>query len=195
MINRKKTIKKYDKLLKSYIGNKDFIRVEREFEEGELDVSGFLLNISKNFILMQKEEDFRLDGYYIIPKHRFDSIRNNKFDKTHKKILNKEGMTEKDYGIDIEIDLTDWNTVFQSLKKNDRHVIVECEDMEEPMFLIGPIKRINKKSVSIQYYDATGLLDKKPTTVKFDDITIIRFDERYLNIFRKYLRTRKKKKK
>jgi len=113
MKDRIKSIEEYDNLLKTYIDNQDFIKVEREFTEGESNVSGFLLSISKDFILMQKEEDFLLDGYSIIPKDRFDSIRNNKFDKTHKKILKKEGIFDKDYGIKHEINLTDWQSIFK----------------------------------------------------------------------------------
>jgi hypothetical protein len=194
MTDRKKAIKEYDKLLKTYIDNKDLIKVERSFKEERLPVSGFLLKVSKEFLLMQREADFRLDGYSIIPKPRFDSIRNNKFNKARKRILKKEGVTKRQYGIAHDIDLTDWRGIFKSLKKHDCHVIVECEDMEEPLFLIGPIKKINKKSVSVQNYDPTGLLDKKPSTVDYESITIIQFDERYTNVFRKYLRTSKKKK-
>ncbi len=61
--------------------------------------------------------------------------------------------------------------------------------MKDPLFLIGPIKKINKDSVQIQYYSPTGLLDKNPTTVKYTDITLVKFDNRYINVFKKYLRT------
>lgn len=185
MKKRKKAREEYDKLLKSYIENQEFIKVEREFEGEDSHVSGFMLNFSQSFIFMQKEEDFRLDGYAIVPKDRFDSIRNNKFDKAHKKILKKEGITKRDYGIKNEIDLSNWKAVFKTLKKYNYHVIVECEDLDEPTFLIGPIKRINKKSVVIHYYDATGLLDQKPSKVNYEDITIVRFDERYLILSKK----------
>lgn len=193
MKKKEKAIKKYDKLLRSCIDNKDIVKVERDFGEGDVSVLGFLLDISQKFLLMQKEEDFYLDGYAIIPKGQFDSIRNNKFDKTHKKILAKEGITKRDYGIDIKVDLTDWPGVFKSLRKHDQYVIIECEDLDEPIFLIGPITRVGKKTVSVQYFDATGLLDEKPSAVNYSDITIVRFDERYINVFRKHLRQKKKK--
>jgi len=32
-------------------------------------------------------------------------------------------------------------------------------------------------------------LDKKPTTVNYNDITLVKFDDRYINVFKKYLRT------
>jgi hypothetical protein len=145
--------------------------------------------MSKDFLLIQKEEEFYLNGYAIIRKDHFDSMRCNKFDKTYKRILKGEGIFDKDYGIKNKIELKDWKTIFENLKKLDHHVIVECEDLKESLFVIGPIKKINKDSVGIQYYSPTGLLDKKPTTVKYKDITIVKFDDRYINVFKKYLRT------
>jgi hypothetical protein len=77
--------------------------------------------------------------------------------------------------------------MLQSLKKWDYHIIVENVNKDELDFCIGPIKRINEKSLSIYYYDPTGKLDKKPTTIKFDTIRIITFGDRYSTTFRKYL--------
>ena len=45
-----------------------------------------------------------------------------------------------------------------------------------------------------QYFDAAGFLDERPTKVKFSDITLVLFDDRYIDFFSKYLRNRKKKK-
>ncbi|MBS1507138.1 MAG: hypothetical protein JSS79_10880 [Bacteroidetes bacterium] len=184
----KMTIKEYDRMIKSHVNKRDFVKIERTVTEGSADISGFILRSSKDFLLIQKEEEFYLNGYAIIRKDHFDSVRCNKFDKTFKKILKEEGILGKDYGLKNDIELKDWKTIFESLKKHDYHVIVECEDLKEPLFVIGPIKKINKDSVGIQYYSPAGLLDKKPTTIKYKDITLVKFDDRYINVFKKYLR-------
>lgn len=182
------TTKQYDSLIKNYIDKRDFVKIKRTVTDGEADVSGFILQQSKDFLLIQIENEFYLNGYAIIQKDHFDSIRNNKYDKTMKKILRGEKVFDTDYGIKSKINLKSWETIFTDLKQNDFHVIVECEDLKEPKFVIGPIKKINKKSVSILYYDPTGLLDRKPTSLNYKDITIVKFDNRYTSIFRKYLR-------
>ena len=87
-----------------------------------------------------------------------------------------------------EIDLSTWNTIFVDLKKSDIHVIVECEDLKKPTFTIGPIEKINKKSVFVRNYDANGQLDKKLTKLKFKDITLVKFNDDYSKTFRKYLK-------
>lgn len=184
----KMTKTQYENILKSHVTKKDFIKLKRIVKKGEANVSGFILQMSKDFLLIQKEEEFYLNGYAIIRRDHFDSIRCNKFDKTFKKILISEGIFDRDYGIKNKVSLSSWEKIFKDLKKFGYHIIVECEDLEDPLFVIGPIKKINRNSVSIQYFDPTGLLDKKTTTVKYKDITIVKFDDRYTNVFRKYLR-------
>jgi hypothetical protein len=183
------TIKKYDDMIKGHVDKKDYVKIERTVTEGSADIYGFILQLSKDFLLIQKEEEFYLNGYGIIRKDHFDAIRCNKNDKARKKILKAEGIINTDYGIKNKIRLTDWRTIFEDLKKYDYHVIVECEDLKDPLFLIGPIKKINKDSVQIQYYSPAGLLDRKPTKVNYSDITLVKFDDRYINVYRKYLRT------
>jgi hypothetical protein len=189
MTKKQMSVKQFDGMIKVHIDKKDFVKIKRTVTEGSADISGFILQMSKDFLLIQKEEEFYLNGYGIIRKDHFDAIRCNKNDKALKRILKAEGIFNSDYGIEKKINLKDWRTIFDDLKKYDFHVIVECEDLKDPLFLIGPIKKISKNSVSIQYYNATGLLDKKPTTVKYNDITLIKFGDRYIDVFRKYLRT------
>jgi hypothetical protein len=176
-------------MIKRHVDKKDFVKIKRTVTEGSADISGFILQMSKDFLLIQKELEFYLNGYAIVRKDHFDSIRCNKFDKAYKGILKGEGIFDSDYGIKKKIRIKNWRTIFEDLMKLDCHVIIECEDLKDPIFVIGPIKKINKDSVNIQYYDPTGLLDKKPTTIKYKDITIVKFDERYINVFKKYLRT------
>ena len=52
MKKRKKAIERYDKLFKSYLEDKEFIKIEREFDGEDSHISGFLLNFSKDFIFM-----------------------------------------------------------------------------------------------------------------------------------------------
>jgi len=188
MTKEQKEIKEYDEMLQKHIDKRDYVKIKRIVTDGEANISGFILKISKDFLLIQKEEEFFLNGYGIIRKDHFDSLRYGKTDRAFKKILKSEGILDKDYGISNDMNLKSWMTIFTDLKKFDYHVIVECEDLKDPLFVIGPIRRVNKDSVSIQYYDPTGLLDKKVTTMKYKDVTLVKFDDRYINVFRKYLR-------
>lgn len=92
-----------------------------------------------------------------------------------------------------KIDLTDWATIFRTIKESGFNVIIENENPEDETFDIGPIIRITKTAVHIQYFNAQGFLDSETTKITFDKITIAKFDDHYVNVFSKYLRQRKSK--
>ena len=191
-MNGNKQTKAFDILLQSHIDKKDFIKIKRTFNGKEENISGFILSMSKEFLLIQVDNELSFNGYTIIRKDQFDSLRCNKYDKTLKKIYKAEGLLKSGYGIDKNISLKNWQSIFSDLKKFDYHVIIECEDQEEPSFDIGPIKKTLKGSVSIQYYDATGQLENKLTSLKYSDITTVKFGDNYSMTYRKYLKPAKK---
>jgi hypothetical protein len=191
MTTRNKEIKDYDMMLQKHIDKKDFVKINRTFKDREENISGFILSLSENFLLLQVDNAFILDNYTIIPKDHFYNVRCKKYDIKLKKIYKEEGLLDTQYGIQQSISLKNWQDIFVNLKKLDYHIIVECEDKEDPDFVIGPIKRVNKDSVSIQYYDPIGNLEDKLTNVKFKDITIVKFGDGYTTTFRKYLKQAK----
>lgn len=188
-------IKTYNKILKKHQKNGDLVQFERNVTDGEANISGFILQMSKDFILIQNVVDFRLDGYTIIRQDHYDRIRCNDYDRTYKKILGKEGILPQTFEIKNSININTWNSLFSDLRKKDFHVVVECEDLKKPTFIIGPVIKIGKKSAQIRYYDAEGVLEERPTKVKFKNITKIEFGDRYSTIFRKYLKQPKSIKK
>ncbi|MCZ4409474.1 hypothetical protein O3Q51_11685 [Cryomorphaceae bacterium 1068] len=176
-----------------HIVQKDVVKVEREFEGEDLGIYGFLLGASSQLLFVQVDYDFQLDGYAIIPAFTVSKLRCNKTDRFHKEVLKKEGIFERDYGCDSSIDLTDWPSVFKSLKAIGHIVSIEDEEAEETDFVIGRIVRVNKKSVSIQYFDGLGQLDSETTRVYYENITIVNFNTRYIRTYSKYLKEPKKK--
>jgi hypothetical protein len=114
-VTKKKTIKQYDDMIKAHVDKKDFVKIKRTVTEGEANISGFILQMSKDFLLIQKEEEFFLNGYTIIRKDHFDAIRCNKFDKALKRMLKAEGIFDSDYGIKNKLRLKDWKTIFEDL--------------------------------------------------------------------------------
>tara|TARA_B100000508_G_scaffold139601_1_gene138319 strand:- start:766 stop:1341 length:576 start_codon:yes stop_codon:yes gene_type:complete len=171
-----------------HISERHTVKIERELDDGEdLSCFGYILDVSDGLILIQIEDDFLLDGYSIIPFHTVNNIRYNKLDQFHNYILKNEKIEESQYGLSKQIDLLDWQSVFESLKKHYKVISIEDEADEDSNFIIGRIIRVNKKSVSIQYLNALGRFDDNATNVKYEDITIVSFDNRYINIYSKYL--------
>ncbi|MCA0133890.1 hypothetical protein [Winogradskyella alexanderae] len=180
--------------IKDFYKNQKFARITRKVAEDWDELSrGYIVDFSNDFVVIQECDDFRLLGFNILPIKDFKQIRYNNNDKYYDKIMLLEN-EKKNIGIKTKVDLTNWKSIFQSLRKKKKNVVVECENPKIDSFTIGPIKRITDKSVFIQYFNATGFLDEKPTKIEFKNISKIMFDDRYVDIFSKYTRERKKKK-
>jgi len=178
-------MKKVAKQLQKFIDNQDVVKIERDVTIGEADISGIIVQKSKNFLLIHDVEEFRFNGYALLKMDHIETLHCNKFQKIYYNILKKEGILKKKSKQKLK--LSNWKSVFSDLVGKDIHVIVECEDLKNPTFTIGPIVKITSKSVSVRNYDAFGKLDKIPTKINFKDITLVRFGDRYSTIFRKYL--------
>jgi hypothetical protein len=179
--------------IKDFYENQKFARITRKVADDWDEISrGYIVDFSPEFIVLQECDDFELKGYNILPIKDFTEIRFNNNDKYYDKIMSLEN-EKKNIGNKTKLDLTDWKTIFKSLRKNKRNIAVYCENPEFDTFTIGPIKRIMDKSVFIQYFNATGILDEKPTKIELKNITKILFDDRYIDVFSKYLRERRKK--
>lgn len=154
---------------------------------------GYIVDFSNNFVVIQETDDFKLMGFNVLPLKDFKTIRYNNNDRYYDKIMSLENQ-KNDIGIKTKIELTEWKTIFNSLRKAKKNIIIECENPEIDSFIIGPIKRITDKNVYIQYFNALGYLDEKYTKIEYENISKITFDDRYIEIFSKYLRERKHKK-
>ena len=190
-MSKKEKNKKYNETLQKYVDNKDFVKIFRTLCEKEENLSGFILKMSEEFLLLQLDREFMFDGYAIIRQDDCDSIRCNKYDKTQKKIFKSEGLLDTSYGLDKNIDLTSWTTIIQDLKKYDYHIIVENINKDYLDFFIGPVTKITKATVSIHNYDPSGILYSKSMNIKLGTIKTITFGDRYSTVFRKYIKPQK----
>ncbi|MBK9247828.1 MAG: hypothetical protein IPM69_06860 [Ignavibacteria bacterium] len=64
-------IKKYDLTLQKYIQNKSFVKILRTIFGNEENLSGFILEMSSDFLFLQLCDDFMFNGYAIIRKDDF----------------------------------------------------------------------------------------------------------------------------
>lgn len=180
--------------IKDHYKKQKFARITRTVaEDWDLTSRGFIVDFSKDFIVLQETDDFALNGFCILPKKQIKKIRYNNFDRYYDKIMAWEN-EKSQIGLKTEVDLSSWKSIFKTFQNKKMTVIVECEDPDIETFTIGSVTDVTDKSVSIRYFDAAGFLDEKPTKVRFKRITSVSFDTRYADIFAKYTRKRKKKK-
>ncbi len=182
-MKKEKIIEKLDKHCKEKL----YVRLTRKKGGYEGISTGYIVDKSNDFILLQESDEFRILGYQIIPINTIKHVRYNKNDKTYDNIIRQEKLFDK-VKSKYKIDLSDWKSILTDIKKTGLTVISECEHPELNYFCIGNIMRINEKSLSIRYFNAQGFLDKKNTKHKFKDITKLSFDDHYANVFSKYVK-------
>lgn len=168
-----------------------FSRITRKTGQGWEEISrGYIIDHSRDFIVLQESDDFKLLGFNILPVKHIKKIRYNKNDRYYDKIMSWENQ-KKGLGVKTKINLKSWKQIFESFSKNSSSVIVECEHPDIDSFTIGEVVKVTNKSVQILNFDAAGYLDSKPTKICFKDISKVMFDDRYIKVFSKYLRKRK----
>ncbi|MEM1058858.1 MAG: hypothetical protein AAGK14_06390 [Verrucomicrobiota bacterium] len=145
---------------------------------------GFELAQSTDLILLARENDFFLDGCQIIRKCDVDKAVRTASTRHCFRILKAEGLVDS---LQIPaVNLSSWKTVFRSLGLG---TTVWVENEKTGDFTIGPILRINAKSVRADYFDGAGTFSG-PQTFRFEAITTIQFGTRYLELHTKHLKTR-----
>ncbi len=145
----------------------------------------FPLKVNDHFFLGVKEEDFILNGYCI--RRCRDVVKVEVRDDICLAIAIKEGTIDKIVMPDI--DITNWQTIFTSLEKFDRNIIVEQESLNEEdcRFAIGKIEGVNTNFMSLRHFDGDGVWQDKPWKLHYTKITSVTFASRYVDIFSKYL--------
>ena len=88
-----------------------------------------------------------------------------------------------------------WSSLFKVFFESVYQIeIANIENINKDYldFWIGPIIKVNNKSVSIHNYDPNGILYDNPTLIKYASISVVQFGDNYSTTFRKYLRNKKK---
>ena len=146
---------------------------------------GFPLLSNEKLFLCANENDFILDGYSI---RCFKDVE--RVESENDKYFSMLKAEKIDASIIVPtVDMTDWQTIFTSLKEKKLNVIVENEKAEEneDSFVIGKIIKATKTKVVMQHFDAEGVWEEELYEIPYSKITSVSFDTRYINVFSKYL--------
>ena len=131
------------------------------------------------------EDDFIFDGFRV---SRFrDVVKVRVKDDLCDQIILNEGLFQ---GLIIpEIELENWESVFNSLQTIGKNIIVEHETPEgvDDNFTICKIDRVYKSCLYIYHFDADGIWQSEPFRIPYQEVTSVTFDSRYVNVFSKYL--------
>ena len=170
-------------LVKSAIIGYKLMNVYFRFDKNYYNIIPLLLN--ENLFLVINEDDFIFDGYSVF---RFKDVtkvttKNDKCDE----IIKSEGLTAN---ITVpNIDITNWKSVFGSLKAMNQNIIIQKQTIheEDNEFVIGNIERIYKNFAYVRHFDANGIWQDDPYQIPYSEITSITFASRYVTVFSKHI--------
>ena len=83
-----------------------------------------------------------------------------------------------------QIDISSWQSIFNSLRECGEWAIVENEN--EEIFHIGIILKAGKNKLTMREFDADGKWQEE-TKIPYKEITSVSFKTRYIDNWRKYL--------
>ena len=150
------------------------------------NIHGYILDYSDDYVMIQEVDDFNASGYIIMPKKSIKSIRFNQHDEVYDEIIKAEKQFEKII-LKYDIDLTNWETIFKSIKLTGLNLSIECKKVN--FLVIGILGNVKNDTVYIRDFDTAGVLDDIETPIFYKKISRVNFDDNYINVFSKYLKT------
>ncbi|MDO4741663.1 MAG: hypothetical protein Q4A66_13425 [Eubacteriales bacterium] len=150
------------------------------FEGENYSVSLYPAAVNEKFVLGHEESDFQLNGCCI---RRFSDLKKvrqcgEKFNEICR-MLGVTGDLARPY-----VDISDWESVFESLTRLD--IFVEIEDTDGDTFTIGRIEKYGRKSVSVRYFDTEGVWAESRRKIRYADISVLKWGTRYGNGWKQY---------
>ncbi|MFK5920826.1 MAG: hypothetical protein QM496_01495 [Verrucomicrobiota bacterium] len=144
----------------------------------------YVLARGGGWFLIQKISEFHLDGFSLIAEQTVESIRYNKFDKKLEQILVFGGVDKKVQS--YELSLNGNIRLFGQLMNSGQLISLE-DEADDGRYVIGKIRKVQKKQVSFQHFDAAGKWFKRNTVFEYSEMTKVSFGGEYEIMWQRYL--------
>jgi hypothetical protein len=173
--------------LLSLVVTRKKVRLTRGFASEPL-LSGFVLALGREWVLLQQFHDFYPEGYSALRVRDITNVRSGEYERHWERMLAGEGLFDRITAA-VDVPLDDIPQLLQGLQRRGQNVIVECEDPDEDIedFYIGQILSVDEDSVCFANFDGLGRWDDAPDTIPFGEITKVQFETPYVQTFSKYL--------
>jgi hypothetical protein len=137
---------------------------------------GYVAAYSTDFVLLQETKWFKLPGFHIFPISRLKKIHFSNLNRRYHKIMVWRGLVET-VGINYPIDLTNWESIFESLKKFNLSVTIEFNNSVAPD---SSVLKTTSQSVYIQAIDFKKSAGQETVEIPFENITNVQFSTKII---------------
>ena len=150
-----------------------------------LSVEAFVLGVSDELVLLQYVYDFHLDGLMILRIADLTAVECSETCKFQRELLVQEGLMQQ-VPFDTVFDLRNWHTLLPQLAATYSLMILECEKLEEPDFVIGRVDQVTPEEVDFDYFSGTGSWGESLTTLALADITSCQVETNYIKAYQRH---------
>ena len=147
--------------------------------------NGFPLALGDDFVLVRSLHEFAVNGFAVLRLQDIAAVRSTDAERFFARVLRAEGALERCPAV-RPVPLRSWRAVLEGVRLHYRHAIIECERAEGARFFLGELAGVDGDDATLHYIQVNGTREAALTRVPLDDITLVRFDERYVNLFGRY---------
>lgn len=144
------------------------------------------LTTAEKLFLAAAEKDFQVDGFTVRQYRDIEKVKpmEGKYAEIFKSEHVADGLEEP------PIDLTNWQTVTESLYDLDKNFILEKESKNsiKTSLYIGHIEKCYKHFVLFNYFDSEGIWEAQPAKIFHSEIKSITLKSRYIRLYSKYVK-------
>ena len=171
-------------VLEEHRQRRDLVSLRRD-EIDDHRIQGYVLGVSDELVALQFVDDFRLDGLRILRVRDITGVACTSVDHFQRELLVREGL-EKAVPFGRTFALRDWRPLINQLALEFPLMILECEAVDEPDFVIGKARSFSETSVEFDYFSGVASWDAEPAKLALADLTSCQVDSNYINVYRRH---------
>ena len=178
-------LKKMEKLLDESKKNRSVISAYIGNDESYYNF--IVLDRNEEFVLAARDIDFQVDGYLIFVSRKIRKMIGAKTTK-YEQIMQAEGVLN---ALSVpKVNLKSYANIYKTFRKSDKLISMDVyNDKYGHCYYIGNVEKVNDKSILFSFFDADGEW-YSPKKIKYKDVDVICFEDRYAEVFSKYVTDR-----
>ena len=150
------------------------------------EYAGIPVAVENELVVLQRQSNFTLDGYCAVRTGDITEAEQMDDVPFLKKVMTAEKLYDAVKAPDFAC--RGWRELLEGIMaKYAGWAAVECEgNPEESLYFLGRVTKVDSRYLTMKRVDALGNWLADPLVLPLDDVTLVSFGDRYLEIFRKY---------
>jgi hypothetical protein len=172
------------KLLAQHLDGRDLVSIRRD-DIDDAAIQGYVLGLSQDLVALQYVYDFHLDGLLLLRTADITDVNCSRTDRLQREMLSREGLEQK-VPFEKHLDLANWRAVIGQLAREFPLMIIECEALDDPDFVIGRVHALHENVVEFEYFSGAANWNRELADIELYDVTACRVDSNYINFYRRH---------